>query len=261
MSDDLGLIVEAAEAAGKVALDLKAKGLEVAWKPGNSPVTNADLALDALLKERLTAARPDYGWLSEETADDPARLSRSRLFIVDPIDGTRAYLKGRPWYSVCIAVIEDGLPAAAVIVAPELSETYEAVRGGGARLNGAQIRASDCDGLEACAMLGDAKMFAHPSWPTPWPDMRIETRNSLAYRMALVAAGTFDACLAPSGKHDWDVAAGDLICTEAGGRVTDHKGRGFVYNRPIPRQPALVCAGAALHPLLLERVGHIELPD
>ena len=110
-------------------------------------------------------------------------------------------------------------------------------------------------------MLGDKSMFEHPSWPQPWPQMTVETRNSIAYRMALVAKGEFDACFAPSRKHDWDVAAADLICVEAGALVTDHKGRTFRYNRPVPRQPALVCAGPCLHPLLLERLAPIELPD
>lgn len=258
---DLELIREAALAAGQMALDLQAAGLTTRWKPGNSPVTNGDLAVDALLKDRLLAARPDYGWLSEETADDPARLSRRRLFIVDPIDGTRAYAKKKPWYTICVAVVEDGQPVAGVVHAPALGDTYEAQARGGARLNGTPIHVSGCQDLEACAMLGNAQMFARRDWPKPWPQMRVETRNSVALRMVLVASGAFDACFAPSGKHEWDVAAADLICREAGALVTDHKGRSFTYNRPVPRQPALVCAGPALHRLLLQRVGHIELPE
>lgn len=261
MSEDLALIRDAARAAGQLARDLQAKGLEISWKANNSPVTNGDLAVDALLKETLLAARPDYGWLSEETADNPERLSKRRLFIVDPIDGTQAYVKGKPWFTVCIAVIDGDLPTAGVVFAPELKEMYEASAGGGARLNGAPIKPSSTAAIDACSMLGDHRMFGHPEWPQPWPDMRIESRNSIAYRMSLVAAGEFDACLAPSGKHDWDVAAADLICREAGALVTDHKGRGFRYNRPIPRQPALVCAGPALHPLLVERVSHMDLPE
>ena len=261
MTQDLDLIREAALAAGDLARRLRAEGLHVEWKSNNTPVSNGDLAVDALLQDQLLDARPDYGWLSEETADSADRLSKRRLFVVDPIDGTFAYVKDKPWYTICIAVIDGERPSAAVIYAPELDELYEAVAGGGARLNGEPIASTSREALEACAMLGDKAMFAHPSWPTPWPEMTIETRNSIAYRMALVASGQFDACLAPSGKHDWDVAAADLICTEAGALVTDHKGRGFRYNRPVPKQPALVCAGPCLHPLLLERVAHIELPD
>ncbi|MFZ5671256.1 MAG: 3'(2'),5'-bisphosphate nucleotidase CysQ [Pseudomonadota bacterium] len=259
--DDLLLIEAAARAVGAEARRLKAEGLKVWSKDGGSPVTNADIAVDALLRERLGAARPGYGWLSEETADDPARLSRARLFVVDPIDGTVAFFKERPWWAVSIAVVEDGRPVAGVVHAPELDETFVARRGGGARLNGEPIRASDQLSVEGCAMLGDAKMFRHPAWPTPWPDMRIETRNSIAYRMCLVADGRFDAALALSGKNEWDLAAADLICAEAGAVVTDHKGRSYRYNLETPRHPSLVCAAPALHPLILDRVRPIDLPE
>jgi myo-inositol-1(or 4)-monophosphatase len=260
MNPDLALIRDAAQEAGALARKLRVKGLTTEWKPGNSPVTNGDLAVDALLKERLLTARPDFGWLSEETADNPDRLQRRRLFIVDPIDGTLAYLKGKPWYTVCIAIIEHDRPACGVVYAPELDELYSAAAGEGAHLNGEAIRPSERDRIEDAAMLGDAKMFAHPDWREPWPQMRIESRNSVAYRMCLVGSGAFDACVALSGKNDWDLAAPDLICAEAGAAATDHQGRAFRYNGPVPRQPSLVCAGPALHELLLARLSHIQLP-
>ncbi|HET9159486.1 MAG TPA: 3'(2'),5'-bisphosphate nucleotidase CysQ [Caulobacteraceae bacterium] len=258
MNEDLALIREAATAAGRLAKGLREQGLKTEWKANNSPVTNGDLAVDAMLKERLLAARPDYGWLSEESADNAERLSRQRVFNVDPIDGTFAYIKDKAWYAVCIAVIDGDRPSAGVVYLPELDELYAAAAGEGATLNGQAIRPSNPPDLEGSTMLGDRKMFAHPAWPRPWPPMQIESRNSIAYRMCLVASGAFDACLAPSPKHDWDVAAPDLICTEAGALVTDHKGRSFRYNQPIPRQRALVCAGPRLHPLLLERVSHMQ---
>jgi myo-inositol-1(or 4)-monophosphatase len=261
VTSDLALIAEAAREVGEEALRLKAAGLKVWSKAGGSPVTNADIHVDTLLKEMLGRARPDYGWLSEETADDPARLDRSRLFVVDPIDGTVAYFKGKPFWAVSIAVVEDGRPVAAVVHAPELAETFLATLGGGATLNGAAIAASAIDRVEACAMLGDAKMFAHPAWPTPWPPMRIETRNSIAYRVCLVADGRFDAALALSAKSEWDLAAADLIRSEAGACMTDHKGHGFTYNKPAPLMPSLVCAAPALQPLILDRVRHIDLPN
>ncbi|WP_374469800.1 3'(2'),5'-bisphosphate nucleotidase CysQ [Phenylobacterium sp.] len=257
VADDLALILDAAREAGRLAHDLRARGLEVEYKAGNSPVTNADLAADALLRERLGAARPDYGWLSEETADDPARLGRRRLFVVDPIDGTRAFLNDRPWWSVSIAVVEDQRPVAGVVFAPEVGETYAAQAGQGATCNGAPIGPSAACVVEGCAMTGDPRVFAHPSWPIPWPEMRIEQRNSTAYRMCLVAAGEFDVAVAPIPKHDWDVAAADLIATEAGCYVGDHAGRTFRYNGPSPVQRSLICAAPGLAPLILERVRHI----
>jgi myo-inositol-1(or 4)-monophosphatase len=259
MSDgDLDLIREAALQGGRMALKGRAGGLKIWSKPGGSPVTDADLAVDDYLRTTLLAARPDYGWLSEETADDPARLTKTRVFVVDPIDGTAAYLKGKAWFTVCIAVVEDGRPICAVVHAPELDETYEAVLGQGARLNGAPIHVSQTRSLEGAAMLGDARMFTDPRWPRPWPPMQVTSRNSIAYRMALVASGGYDAAVALSAKNDWDLAAADLIATEAGACVTDHHGRPFVYNRPVPQQPSLLCAGATLHRLILERVDHID---
>jgi len=220
-------------------------------------VTNADLAADALLTATLRAARPEYGWLSEETVDDAERLSKRRLFVVDPIDGTRAFLNDAPWWAISIAVVEDGQPVAGVVFAPEVGETYCATAGGGATLNGAAITHSEASVLEGIAMAGDPRLFAHPRWPIPWPAMRVEARNSTALRMCLVAAGAFDAVVAPIPKADWDVAAGDLIAREAGCFVGDHTGARFRYNLPVPSQASLVCTTPALAPLILERVRHI----
>lgn len=260
MSADLDLILDAAKEAAALATGLRAKGLKVEHKEGGSPVTNGDLAVDDLLKTRLLAARPDYGWLSEETPDNSARLSKERIFLIDPIDGTSAYVKGRDWWTVCIAVVEHGKTIAGVVIAPALDQTYAAAAGQGATLNGGPIAATGCDAVEGCNMLGDAKMFADPRWPAPWPDMHIEARNSVAYRMCLVAAGAFDAVVAPAPKHDWDMAAADLIAREAGARVTDNWGRPFVFNRPEAKQYGLVCSGPALHPLLLKRLAHMQMP-
>jgi myo-inositol-1(or 4)-monophosphatase len=257
---DLDLIRDAAHEAGVLALRERAAGLTIRSKSGGSPVTSADLAVDGLLKDRLLTARPDYGWLSEETPDGPGRLSKRRIFVVDPIDGTVAYMKDRPWWCVPIAVVEDGRPVAAVIHAPTLSETFAATLGGGATLNGRPIAASDTADLDDAAVLADAAMLEGPLWPEPWPAMRFEKRNALAYRLALVAAGAFDAAIAPSPKWDWDVAAGALIAGEAGAKVSDHHGRPWVFNRPDPRQAGLVCCAPALHPLIVRRTRSIPLP-
>lgn len=258
---DLDLIVEAAREAGALALSERAKGLNIQTKIGGSPVTHADLAVDALLKDRLLGARPDHGWLSEETPDGPERLSKRRIFVVDPIDGTVAYMKDRPWWCVPIAIVEDGRPVAAVVHAPALDETFTAVAGGGAFLNGRPITASDTADLDDAAVLGDARLFADVSlWPEPWPVMRWEKRNALAYRLSLVAAGAFDAAIATAPKWDWDVAAGALIAEEAGARVSDHHGRPWTFNRADPRQAGLVCAAPALWPLIVRRTRSIPLP-
>lgn len=261
MSSDIDLLRAAAHEAGKLALDYRKRGLKIWSKGAAGPVTDADQAADKLLTERLRGARPDYGWLSEETVDGPERLSRSKLFVVDPIDGTVAFMKSKPWWTVALAVVEDGKPVAAVVYAPALNETFEAVLGEGARLNGEPVQASDTFSLDDASMLADANLFTQPIWPETWPVMRFDKRNSIAYRMALVGAGAFDAAMALTPKWDWDVAAGALIATEAGARCTDHKGRPYHFNRPDPRQPSLVCAAPALHPLILKRCAPISLPD
>ena len=258
---DLELIVDAAQEAGALALKLQTAGLHIEKKSDGTPVTDADIAVDTLLKDRLGAARPDYGWLSEETADNTARLAKRRLFIVDPIDGTRAYMRGKPWWAVCIAVVEDGRPIAGVVHAAALDERYEATLGGGATLNGRPIHASRNTALGGCRMLGDEKMFAHPAWASPWPPMTIESRNAIAYRMTLVASGAFDAAVALSAKSEWDIAAAALIATEAGAVVSDHKGEAFAFNTPKARARSLICAAPGVYPLILAKTSPIDLPN
>lgn len=261
MTGDLALLVETAREAGRIALDHRERGLEIQSKPGGSPVTSGDLAVDAFLTRTLRSAQPEYGWLSEERADDAVRLSKSRLFVVDPIDGTVAYMKNRPWWTVALAVIENGEPVAAVVHAPALDETFAATKGGGATLNGRPIQASDVDRLEDASMLADAALIERPIWEEPWPVMRLERRNSIAYRMALVGAGAFDAAIALGPRWDWDVAAGGLIATEGGAIVSDHGGRGHRFNRAVPQQASLVCSAPGLHPLIIGRCRPIALSD
>jgi myo-inositol-1(or 4)-monophosphatase len=224
-----------------------------AWrKSDGNPVTEVDIEIDQFLKSALLAARPNYGWLSEESADDPARLSRSRIFIVDPIDGTHGFLKHRPQFTIVAAVVEHGRPAAAAIYNPITDEMFDAVRGAGARMNGTTIHVSTTENLEGSRLLTN-RMLIEKS-PTPWPPLTVETRSSIAYRMALVAKGEFDAMISLSEKSEWDVAAGDLIVQEAGGRVTSQDGSLLLYNKPKPVHHGIVCAGASLHTELLSRL-------
>ena len=229
-------------------------------KSDGSPVSDGDLAVDAFLKAELLAARPDYGWLSEETPDTPDRLAARRVFIVDPIDGTTAYIGDAPWFAVVVAVVQDGRPIAGVVHAPALDEHYTAALGGGARCNGVSIRASGACALEDAAMVGDPGLFRSRRWPQPWPAMRVAQRNALAYRMAVVASGAFDGAVSMGWKNDWDVAAGDLIAREAGALSTDPRGRPLRFNSPRARNPGLVCAAPGLHPLILARTAPIDLP-
>jgi len=261
---DLALLESTVREAGDIARSFYGGEFKRWSKAQGSPVTEADLAVDKFLNERLRPARPDYGWLSEETDDDAERMKRDTVFIVDPIDGTVAFLKNKPYFTICAAVVHDGRPVAGVVYNPIAEECFTAVKGMGAKCNRAVIHASDREELEGCRMLADKAMLAHAAWNAPpnrpWPSMEIETRNSIAYRMALVANGSFDAMLALSAKRDWDLAAADIIVTEAGGRATTHEGTIPIYNRADVLQPSIIAAGPKLHAKLLERVSHIKLP-
>jgi len=263
--DDLLALLEASvRDAGKIARGYFGGEFKRWDKSKGNPVTEADIEIDGFLKTTLRAARPEFGWLSEETVDDAARLSTASQFVVDPIDGTIAFMKGRPYFTICAGVVTNGAPVAGAVYNPISEECFTARLGGGAFLNGAAIHVSDRAEIEGCRMLSDKAMLAHPLWNKPpnrpWPPMHIESRNSIAYRMVLVAAGQFDAALALSSKRDWDLAAAQIVVTEAGGVVTTHTGARLDYNRQSTIHPSLVVAGPKLHAELLARVAHLELP-
>lgn len=259
IADDHAILCAAVRAGGALALDHFATGAPVWKKDDNTPVTQADLAVDALLRARLQAARPDYGWLSEETEDGTARLATSCQWIVDPIDGTHAFINGRPHFAVVAALIHAGRPVSGAIFNPATDQFFEAQRGMGAFLNGAPIHVSARQEVEGCHMLGAADMFKHPAWPHKWPPMHVEQRNSIAYRGALVACGEFDAMLVMTWKNDWDLAAADLLIHEAGGRLTTHSGDTLIYNTKDPRHRSVVAAGPCLYAALHARIGAIVL--
>jgi myo-inositol-1(or 4)-monophosphatase len=233
------------------ALALKTfRGEIKSWTKGaSSPVSEADLAVDALLRERLLDIHP-AGWLSEETEDDPARLERPDVWVVDPIDGTRAYLAGIPDWAVSVALVSAGRPIVAALFAPATDELFLAVAGGGVMLNAAPIAASRGDTLAGARFSGPKKRLESLAAIEP----RIEAMPrvpSLALRIARVATGALDGSFAGPASHDWDLAAADLLVHEAGGRITTLTGQSLTYNRPDPVHGALVAAGRARHAVLL----------
>ena len=264
LARDLATMREAAREAGHLALELRAKGAVDAWEkaPGH-PVTEADLAVNTLLARRLGAARPRYGWLSEETVDDHRNRSRRRVWVVDPIDGTRAFMDGDPHWCVGLAVVEDGVAVAGVIYAPVMDQLYEARLGEPAYLNGEPISASDCGQIDGCRMVATRELMEHKAWRRAWPPVTIAVPrpNATLLRLAHVAIGRADAAMAIWRKFDWDLAPGAVILSSAGGVATTHSGAPFVFNRRVPAQAALVAAGKALHPLLIERTKSAPIPD
>jgi myo-inositol-1(or 4)-monophosphatase len=253
LAEDKALLTGAVRAAGALALSFFGRGLIGTHKADNSPVSEADLAVDKMLRERLTGARPDYGWLSEETADHPSRLDAARVWIVDPIDGTRAFLAGTPEWTVAAALVEHGKPVLAAVFNPATAEMFTAKLGGGAYLNGFPIEVAAPEEIEGCRMIATKGFFNHKVWIDPWPRTRSTWFNSIAYRLALIAAGRADATVSLTGKSEWDVAAAALLVEEAGGKVTDATGAALTYNKPSTRMNGLVAAAPKLHELLLAR--------
>lgn len=255
---DLELIIDKVRRAGALAQHLKANGLITSYKADGSIVTNADTEVNLWLKEALLAARPDYGWQSEEEADNAERLTSVRTFVLDPIDGTMGLSKGSPYWTIALAVIEANLPVAAVVYAPDSSEMYAAAYGEGAWLNGQPIRASQRTQLEDSEVLGDSRLFGKDIWTVPWPRLSVHSRPSVAYRMVCVAAGKADFTIALTPKRDWDVAAATLIAQEAGAIVTDHLGNPYGFNAIDSLKPSLICAGAPLFDDIIRRCAHLE---
>ncbi|HKQ10487.1 MAG TPA: 3'(2'),5'-bisphosphate nucleotidase CysQ [Rhizomicrobium sp.] len=241
--EDLNLLKDTVREAGHIARKFYGGDYKRWNKEGGSPVTEADLAVNKFLCDTLTSARPDYGWLSEENTDDPSRLARREVFVVDPIDGTIAFLKNRPHFTICAAIVVEGHPCCGVVYNPISEELYSARTGAGAHRNGDAIHVGGRGRLENCAMLGDRGQFQQ----APWPPMHVQNRNSVAYRLVLVADGSADASVSLTAKHDWDLAAADIILREAGGCLTDAGGAALIYNRPVTRQSSLVAANPALH--------------
>lgn len=253
---DLALLTEAARSAGAIALRYWRQAPKVWEKPGQGPVTEADLAVNDHLRGLLRGARPDYGWLSEEDADSPARLGQDRLFVLDPIDGTRAFIAGEETFAVSLAVVRQGQPMAGVVYLPALDRLYTATAGGVALKDGQPIRASDQPGIEGATLLTTAAAMAPEHWPGGVPDLKRSFRASLAYRLCLVAEGRHDGMLTLRDAWEWDIAAGALIAAVAGAQVTDRTGAVLEFNRPHPQAAGVIAAAPGLHGALLARLGH-----
>lgn len=244
---DLDLLVDAARQSGEIAAGYFGQSPEVWDKPdAQGPVTAADLAVNVMLKDRLTRARPDYGWLSEETEDDTSRLSRSRVFVIDPIDGTRAFINGSKDWAHSLAVVEDGQVTAAAVYLPMRDQMFAAGRGVGATLNGARIGVSETPDLGNPHVLTHKANMNAKFWKNGRaPVMKPGFRSSLAYRLCLVAQGRFDAMLTLRPTWEWDVAAGTLIVQEAGGFATEQSGGPVAFNNAHPQLAGLVAGGPA----------------
>jgi myo-inositol-1(or 4)-monophosphatase len=256
---DAALLTDAVRQAGALALSMFRTELKTWIKGASSPVSEADIAANDLLEQKLRAATPDYGWLSEESADDESRLGRRFVWIVDPIDGTRAYLAGREDWCVSVALVEGAAPVLAAVFAPVTEEFFFAARGKGATRNDVPLQASS----------GTVLDFSHIAGPKPLvqrlsdgPDeISLYPRiGSLALRLCRVAQGTLDAAFAGGQSRDWDIAAANLIVEEANGKMTTLSGDTILYNRREVTHGVLVAAGRDRHASIVEHFRNRPLP-
>lgn len=248
---DAALLVDTVREAGALALRLFRTELKTWTKGATSPVSEADIAVNDLIENRLRSATPDYGWLSEESADDTSRLDKSLTWIVDPIDGTRAYLARQNDWSVSVALVEDGSPLLGAVFAPASNEFFFATRGRGALLNDARISASTGDALSFSRIAGPKPLVERLKALPPGESLHPRI-GSLALRLVRVGQGALDAAFAAGSSRDWDLAAADLIVHEAGGEMTTLAGERLVYNSRDVRHGLLVAAGHARHTHIVE---------
>lgn len=248
--ETLTRLVAIAEAAGRLALaffrpgDTTKAGIE--WKGDGSPVTEADFAVNAFLQRELSALWPGAAWLSEESTDDRERLEGSHVVIVDPIDGTRGFARGDANWSIAIALVEAGRPVIGVVHAPALGETYTALAGQGAWLNGRSLEVRARAAMRPDMRITCPRVLADSLRAAGIPfDFRPKIA-SLALRIAKVASGVYDAGFATRNSHDWDLAAADLVLQEAGGLLAGPDGEPLTYNRPDPSHGLLTATPRAL---------------
>lgn len=223
--------IEAAREAGALILKYYKSSYEIQEKGYHNPVTTADHAADARLKKILQAAEPEFGWLSEETVDSMERLSKSKVWVVDPLDGTKEFIEGVPNFVVSIALVENGVPVLGVLFNPVTHETFTAIKHGGAFLNNQPIHCSE-KSVPADMTIYNSRSETRRGLWNPYQEKfaQLEAVGSVAYKLGLTAAGKADVFASLRPKHEWDVCAGHCIINEAGGKMVTTEGREVTYN-------------------------------
>ena len=243
MERELTLLVEAVRKAGTKVGELVRDGFEIQMKPDRSPVTTVDHEVNRILHEMQRREFPRDGWLSEESPDDPARLTHARVWIVDPIDGTKALVNRMPEFCISAALVERGVPVVAAILNPSTDELFTAVRGGGLFLDGTRVTLSPAHDFNPVIMV-NAWEFRSDRWLTLAETARCRPMYSIANALALVAAGRIQAVLTIEPENEWDLAAGVLLIEESGGAVCDADGKPFIFNQPTPKFLGVIAVAA-----------------
>jgi len=239
----------AARAAGVIVREGYERGVTIDYKDAarDNPVTTADTQADAAIQSIVRRAFPDDGWLSEETKDSHERLTRRRVWIVDPLDGTKEFVQHIPELCVCVALVEDGQPVVGVSFNPITDELFAAARGHGLTLNGAPAHTSATADLSRARILASRSEDKRGEWDAFKPHMGVELTGSVAFKLALIAAGRGDGTFSLTPKHEWDICAGAALIQEGGGRITDCYGAPLRFNRERPLLPGLIACNTALY--------------
>ncbi len=231
MDNDLKLAINASLKAGEIIMQYYCDDYEIKEKGYHNPVTTADKEADSYLKSTLMSARPQYGWLSEETVDSKNRLNKEKVWIVDPLDGTKEFIEGVPQFVVSIALVEKGIPIIGVLHNPVTKETFHAAKGGGAYLDQGQYRCSIKDSTRDMVILNSRSETRRGLWE-PYKKHFKELRpiGSVAYKMGLTAIGKADIFATLRPKNEWDICAGTCLINEAGGKVINLNGKEITFN-------------------------------
>jgi myo-inositol-1(or 4)-monophosphatase len=257
LTRELALAKKAARAAGEILRGYwRRGGYKIGSKGHDNPVTAADLEADRAIKKLLRDPSPGYGWLSEETVDNDDRLECRRVWIVDPLDGTKEFINGIPEFAVAIALVEDGVPVLGVTYNPIKREMYWAARGVGCHLNTQRVRVTRKRTLKRATVLASRSETARGEWQGFGGMLKVRPTGSVAYKLAMVAAGKADATFTRSPKSEWDIASGAALVIEAGGTITDIKGREIRFNQRNVKLEGLIADNTILHAALMKVAPH-----
>lgn len=256
LTNESQILLSAIQQAGDAIALLQKQGFTTTLKANNDPLTEADLLANHILKQQLLGSFPQDGWLSEETADDATRLNCKRVWVVDPIDGTKEFVKGIPEFAVSVALVEDGVPILAAVLNPMTHELFHASRGQGAYLNGSPIHC-DLPYTGMLTILASRTEMANGDWDSFSKDNDIRVVGSIAYKLALVAAGKAHATFSLGPKNEWDIAAGTLLVQEAGGVVTDKHKKLIKFNQPVTLVNSIIATSLATHERIHQLSSHI----
>ncbi len=247
----------AAREAGAIVRRHYASEVSVAEKSPDHPVTKADLEANARIRSLVAAAFPDDGWLSEETADSAERLGRRRVWVVDPLDGTKEFIQRIPEFCVCVALVEDGRPVVAVEYNPAADRLYAAVRGEGSTVDGAPAHVSRTSDIAEAVVLASRSEDKRGEWDAFKDRVQVLLTGSVAFKLAELSAGAGDATFTLTPKNEWDICAGSLLVEEAGGRVTGLDGAPLAFNQPRTLRPGMIASNGVLHDALLRLIADL----